>query len=70
MPQEEEDRLIQFESALAHLENQNDQLNKIVMEQGKILYRLESRQEKLIEALRDLHQDKISRDSRKPPHYQ
>jgi uncharacterized coiled-coil protein SlyX len=40
MPDENSQRIYKLESHLAHLEHQVEQLNEVVIEQGKLLERL------------------------------
>lgn len=61
--------LVRLESILTHLEHQYEELNKVVVEQGKVLAKALSQQEKMADTLREMRQDEIRSDNRKPPHY-
>lgn len=63
------EKLVRMESLIAHLEHQYEELNKVVVEQGKVLSKALSQQEKMADTLREMRQDEIRSDNRKPPHY-
>ncbi len=63
------EKLVRMESLIAHLEHQYEELNKVVVEQGKVLSKALSQQEKMADSLREMRQDEIRSDNRKPPHY-
>ncbi len=63
------EKLVRMESLIAHLEHQYEELNKVVVEQGKVLSKSLSQQEKMADTLREMRQDEIRSDNRKPPHY-
>ncbi len=63
------EKLVRMESIIAHLEHQYEELNKVVMEQGKVLSKALSQQERIADTLREMRQDEIRGDDRKPPHY-
>ena len=65
-----EDRLQKLESHLAFLERQYDDLNKVVIEQGRALARVQSELTRAGEALRSAEIDRIRANNPKPPHYQ
>jgi uncharacterized coiled-coil protein SlyX len=62
-------RLEQAEAAVAHLERNYDALNEVVVEQGKLLARLQKRLEQLGETLQAQELDRIRGTNAKPPHY-
>ena len=64
------DKLQKLESNLAHLEHQYDQLNQVVMEQGRMLARLMSSHQKVSQAVETMEIDRIKANNAKPPHYQ
>jgi SlyX protein len=59
-----------FESHLAHLEHQVDQLNGVVIEQGKLLGRLRKEVQRQSSAMQTLELERIKSNVQKPPHYQ
>ncbi len=65
-----DERLQRIESALVHLEHQYDQLNEIVVSQGKQLTRFRATVERVDQALHGMEIEKISSNNQKPPHYQ
>jgi uncharacterized coiled-coil protein SlyX len=64
------ERLAKIETHLAHLERQYDQLNQVVIEQGRLLARLEKENAKMSKALQTMELEKIRTNNPKPPHYQ
>ena len=65
-----EERLARTEAALAHVEHQQDQLNAVVVEQGRMIERLRRQVERLAETLQGQELERIRSTSAKPPHYQ
>lgn len=59
-----------LESNMAHLEHQYDQLNEVVMEQGRQLSRLMSSHQKVSLAVETIELERIKSNVTKPPHYQ
>lgn len=66
---ENNERLERAEASLAHLEHQYDQLNRVVVEQAKLLERLRKQVERLTETLETQELERIRGTSAKPPHY-
>ena len=62
-------RLEKIESHLAHLEHQYEQLNKVVIEQGRLLARLQKEHAKVSRAVENMELEKIRTNNPKPPHY-
>jgi uncharacterized coiled-coil protein SlyX len=64
-------RRAELETALAHLERNFDSLSSMVVEQGKVLVRLQKRLELLDEAFKQQEQDLEQSPAHnvKPPHY-
>ncbi len=58
-----------METLYAHLERQFEQLNSVVIEQGKILSRLQKRLEDLDQAMQGQEMDRTQSGQQKPPHY-
>ncbi len=63
-------RLERIETHLAHLERQFEELNQVVIEQGRALKRLASLQQRLSECVENAELDRIRSTNPKPPHYQ
>lgn len=59
-----------LETHLAHLEHQVEQLNRVVIEQGKWLERLKKEVHKQSTAMQTLELERIKGNNQKPPHYQ
>ena len=64
------ERLARAEAAVAHVERQYDELNAVVVEQGRVIERLRRQVERLTETLQHQELDRIRSTSSKPPHYQ
>jgi len=62
--------LEKLESNLAHLEHQVEQLNSVVIEQGKLLERLKKEVQRTSNAMQTLELERIQANIQKPPHYQ
>lgn len=65
-----EQRLERIESHLAHLERQYEELNQVVIEQARIIARLQKENEKVSSAVQTIELDRIRTNNPKPPHYQ
>jgi uncharacterized coiled-coil protein SlyX len=63
-------RLEKIESHLAHLERQYEELNGVVIEQARIIARLQKEHAKVSTAVQTMEIDRISANNTKPPHYQ
>jgi len=63
-------RMDKVESHLAHLEHQVEQLNGVVIEQGKLLDRLRKETQRQSSALQTLELERMKSNVQKPPHYQ
>jgi len=70
MPDATFERLTRLESYLAHLERQVEQLNGVVIEQGKLLDRLSKETQRQSAAMETLELERIRSNLQKPPHYQ
>ena len=64
------ERLEKIESHLAHLEHQYEQLNNVVIEQGRLLARLQKENAKVSETVQTMELERIRANNPKPPHYQ
>lgn len=65
---EAEGRLERAESVLAHVERQVDELNRVVIDQGKRLQRLERLLERLLEQQQREELERIRGHNPPPPH--
>lgn len=70
MDNEVAQRLERLESHLAHLERLCEELNQIVIEQGKLLRRMQTNQQRLADTVEASELDRIRSTNSKPPHYQ
>jgi len=70
MADENSRRIEKIESHVAHLEHQVEQLNGVVIEQGKLLERLKKEVQRQSAAMQTLELDHIKSNQQKPPHYQ
>ncbi|MDX1952428.1 MAG: SlyX family protein [Verrucomicrobiota bacterium] len=60
----------ELESKLAHLEYLFDQLNEVVIQQGKKISRLETELQSAAASLQGIELDRVRNNQQKPPHYQ
>ena len=63
-------RLGKMESNLAHLEHQVEQLNGVIIAQGKILERMKKEVLRQSSAMESMELERIKSNVTKPPHYQ
>jgi SlyX protein len=63
-------RIEKLESHLAHLEHQVEQLNSVVIEQGKLLERLKKEVQRQSSAMHTLELERIKSNQQRPPHFQ
>lgn len=61
---------VRIESHLAHLEHLYDQLNRVVVEQGRELHRLQLELRRVARSLEGIERQRIDQTNAKPPHYQ
>jgi SlyX protein len=59
-----------LEANLAHLEHQVEQLNGVIIEQGKLIDRLKKEVQRQSTAMRTLELERVKANNQKPPHYQ
>jgi uncharacterized coiled-coil protein SlyX len=64
------ERLERLESTVAHLERLCEELNAVVIEQGKALRRMQSQQARIAESVELAELERIKSTNAKPPHYQ
>ncbi|HUS35787.1 MAG TPA: SlyX family protein [Verrucomicrobiae bacterium] len=65
-----EDRIEKLESHVAFLERQYEELNQVVIEQGRALMRIQAELARASETLRTAEIERIRANNPKPPHYQ
>ena len=70
MADENSRRTDRLELNLAHLEHQVEQLNSVVIEQGKLLERLKKEVQRQSSAMQTMELERIKANVQKPPHYQ
>lgn len=63
------ERLARIESHLAHLERQYEELNGVVVEQARLLARLQKENSKVSNAVESMEMERIGANNAKPPHY-
>ncbi len=63
------ERLARAEASVAHLERQYDELNAVVITQGKLLARIQKRLEQLGDSMESQELERIRSTNSKPPHY-
>jgi uncharacterized coiled-coil protein SlyX len=64
------DRLERVEAHLAHLERQVEQLNEVLIEQGKLVARLKKEVQRQSTAMQTLELERVKANNPRPPHYQ
>ena len=69
MSDETSQRLNRVEGNLAHLEHQVEQLNGVIIEQGKELAQLKRLAERQAATLETIETERIRSTNPKPPHY-
>ncbi len=65
-----EERLLEAETIIAHLEQKFDELNGVVIEQGKTIQRLQTQVKRLAESAERDELERIRDTISKPPHSQ
>ena len=63
-------RMKKIESNFAHLEHQVEEMNHVLIEQGKLLERLKKEVQRQNTAMQTLELERIRSNNQKPPHYQ
>lgn len=64
------ERLEKIESHLTHLEHQYEQLNNVVVEQARLLARLQKESAKLSDIVQRIEIERVRANNPRPPHYQ
>jgi len=70
MADEHSRRMDKLEAHLAHLEHQVEQLNGVVIEQGRLLERLKKEVQRQSTAMQTMELERVKSNIQKPPHYQ
>lgn len=70
MAERDTERWEKIESHLAHVERQVDELNGVIIEQGRLLERLKREVWRQSTAMQTLELERIKMNQQKPPHYQ
>ncbi len=70
MSDENSRRTDRLEANLAHLEHQVEELNDVIIEQGKLLERLKKEVQRQSTAMQTLELERVKSNITKPPHYQ
>lgn len=70
MQDENSQRIEKLESHVAHLEHQVEQLNDVIVEQGKLLDRIKKEIQRQSNSLETLELERARSNVQKPPHYQ
>ncbi|HTI69531.1 MAG TPA: SlyX family protein [Candidatus Limnocylindria bacterium] len=66
---DEKERLARLEELVAHLQHDYDQLNKVAIEQGRLLTKLQRKLEETTETVQRQEMERVRETSSKPPHY-
>lgn len=70
MNEDVSERLGKIESHMAHLEHQVEQMNSVLVEQGKLVERLKKEVHRQSTAMESMELERIKANNPKPPHYQ
>jgi uncharacterized coiled-coil protein SlyX len=62
-------RMDQLEAHVAHLERQADELNGVMVEQAKLLARLQKNLGAVTEVIESAEKERLHQSREKPPHY-
>lgn len=69
MSDETAERLQRIEATIAHLEHQVEQLNGVIIEQGKELEKLKRVVQRQAQTLESIELERVKATNPKPPHY-
>ena len=64
------ERLLGIETNVTHLEHLVEQLNQVVVEQGRAIARLQAQQQQLATTIETQEFERIKSTNARPPHYQ
>ena len=67
--EELQQRMQQLEAHVAHLERQADELNGVLVEQTKLLARLQKNLGAVTEVIESAEKERLHQSREKPPHY-
>jgi uncharacterized coiled-coil protein SlyX len=70
MNDETSKRLERVEANMAHLEHQVEQLNSVIIAQGKLVEQMRKQVQRQSTTLESIELDRIKATNTKPPHYQ
>ncbi len=70
MNDESAHRLERIEAHVTHLEHQVEQLNGVLIEQGRLVEQLKRQAQRQSATLEAIEMDRIKATNPKPPHYQ
>ena len=70
MSDESTQRLERIEAHVAHLEHQMEQLNGVLIEQGRLVEHLKRQAQRQSATLEAIELERIKATNSKPPHYQ
>ncbi len=70
MTNEISQRLARIETHVAHLEHQVEQLNGVLIEQGRLVEQLKRQAQRQSATLEAIELERIKATNAKPPHYQ
>tara|TARA_Y100001968_G_scaffold333721_1_gene398718 strand:+ start:4022 stop:4228 length:207 start_codon:yes stop_codon:yes gene_type:complete len=65
-----DERLVNIESGLTHLEKLVDSLNETIVEQGEVIQQLLTQMQRITAAFESKELNSIKGNVTKPPHYQ
>ena len=65
-----DERLVNIESGLTHLEKLVDSLNETIVEQGEVIQQLLTQMQRITSTLESEELNSIKSNVTKPPHYQ
>jgi SlyX protein len=69
MSDEAAERLHRIEATIAHLEHQVEQLNGVIIEQGKDLEQVKRLVQRQAQTLETIELERVKATNAKPPHY-
>ena len=69
MNEETSQRLERIEANVAHLEHQVEQLNEVIIEQGKLVETLKKQVQRQAATMETIEMDRIKATNPKPPHH-
>lgn len=70
MDHESSERIQKLEADVAQLERMVEQINEVIVEQGKSIERLKLQMRGQAESLEEIERERIKSTNAKPPHYQ